>query len=90
MINLYARDLRFLHKKAAEQSNLELLLPIFHKIELAKHPTKDFYEFDLSETELEVIEDFLTSLIGVGDDEEIDATGRYAEKLLDVFKIYSE
>jgi hypothetical protein len=90
MIKLYTSDLRFLRKMGTESSSLKSLTPIFHKIESAKHPTKDFYEFELSEAELEIIDDFLTSLIGVGEDGEIDATGLYADKLLDVFKIYSE
>jgi hypothetical protein len=90
MIKLWSTDLHFLRKKAIELSSLELLSPVFHKIESAKNPTKDFYEFELNETDLEIIDDFLTSLIGVGEDGEIDATGRYADKLIDVFKIYSE
>jgi|GEM_PF-4371728 len=90
MIKLYTSDLRFLHKMGTEFSSLESLTPIFHKIESAKHPMRDFYEFELSEAELEIIDDFLTSLIVVGEDGEIDATGLYADKLIDVFKIYSE
>lgn len=82
--------MRFLRKMATEFSDVKSLLPIFHKIESAKHPTRDFYEFELSEFELEIIDDFLTSLIGVDKDGEIDATGRYADKIIDVFKIYSE
>ncbi|HEX8399032.1 MAG TPA: hypothetical protein VF644_16470 [Pyrinomonadaceae bacterium] len=90
MIKLYTSDLQFMRKMGTEFSSLKSLTPIFHKIESAKHPTRDFYEFELSEAELEIIDDFLTSLIGVGKDGEIDPTGRYSDKLIDVFKIYSE
>ncbi|HZH33808.1 MAG TPA: hypothetical protein VEX64_03150 [Pyrinomonadaceae bacterium] len=90
MIKLHSGDLHFLRDKAVDFSNIERILPIFHKIYSAKQPERDIYEFELNEEELEIIEDYLSSLISVGEDGEIDSTGRRADNLIDVFKIFSE
>ena len=88
-VKIWPQHLRFLFRNAENYSNLETLLPILHKIESAKNSERDFYEFELNEEDYEIISDFLSSLIGINQDGEIDATGRVADDLIDIFNIYS-
>jgi hypothetical protein len=89
-LKVWSHHLNFLFKNAENYSGSKSLLPVLHKIELGKHPTRNFYEFELIEEDYEIISDFLINLIGVKEDGEIDAAGRVADELIDIFNIYSE
>ena len=89
-IKIWSNHLHFLFRNAENYSSLESLLPILHKIESAKNPERDFYEVELTEKDYEIISDFLINLIGINEDGEIDATGRVAGELIDIFNIYSD
>lgn len=89
-VKIWSNHLGFLLNNSETYSNSESFLPILCKTESSKHPERDFFEFELSETEHEIVLDFLTNLIGTDDNGEIDATGRVADELIDIFNIYSE
>lgn len=88
MKKLWLKDFNFLHKNLKDYSNDTEIIRILKKIESTKSENQDFCFIDLNENETDLIEDFLIDLIseiGIGEDGEINQTGRYLDDLIDVF-----
>ena len=88
MKKLWSKDINFLSKNANENQNYNEILHILNKIESTKIESRDYYFLDLTETETDLVEDFLTDLIckiGIDEDGEVNQTGKYIDDLIDVF-----
>ena len=87
MKRLWLKDIDFLSKNA-EGNNCREILRILNKIESSKTETQDYCLLNLNGAETDLFEDFLTDLIceiGIGEDNEINQTGRYIDDLIDIF-----
>ena len=92
MKKLWLKDFNFLLKNAKDNQNSNDILRLLNKIELTKEKNRDYYILNLNEIEMDLIEDFLTDLIGefgIGEDGEINQTGRYVDDLIDIFNTRS-
>jgi len=88
MKKLWSKDISFLFKNAKRNQNNNEILLILNKIELNKIENQDYCLLDLNRVETDLVEDFLTDLIceiGIGEDGEVNQTGRYIDDLIDVF-----
>ncbi len=88
MKKLWSKDISFLFKNAKRNQNNNEILLILNKIELNKIENQDYCLLDLNRVETDLVEDFLTDLIceiGIGEDGEVNQTGRYIDNLIHVF-----